>query len=63
VTIIEGELTVTGPDGPHTYRAGDTLVEVPGTIYAAHNSGDGPASLVVSYLIPRGAPVTTVVGQ
>jgi quercetin dioxygenase-like cupin family protein len=63
VTIISGELMVQGPDGPHTYRAGDTLVEQPGQVYAAANLSDAPASLVVTYLIPKGAPVTTVIDR
>ncbi len=63
ITIIEGELMVQGPDGAHIYRAGDTLIEQPGQVYAAANHGDTTASLMVTYLIPKGAPVTTVVGE
>ena len=63
VTIIAGEITVQGPDGTHTYRAGETLVEQAGHVYAAFNSGDTPASLIVTYLVPEGAPVTTLVGK
>ena len=61
VTILEGELMVHGPDGAQTYRAGETLVEQPGYVYAAATVGDIPASLVVTYLIPKGGPVTTVI--
>lgn len=63
VTILAGELTVQGPDGIHSYQAGDTLVERPGAVYSAFNFGDTPASLVVTYLVPRGAPVTTLVDK
>ena len=61
ITILEGELLVEGPDGARTYHAGDTLVEQPGQVYAAATVGDSPASLVVTYLVPKGAPVTTVI--
>src|SRR5215208_902514 len=60
VTILAGELLVEGPDGPRTYRAGDMLVEQPGQVYTAFNRTDAPASLVVTYLIPKGAHVTTM---
>ena len=59
VTILAGELSIEGPEGVQTYRAGDTLMEVPGQVYAAANTGATTASLIVTYLIPRGAPVTT----
>ena len=61
ITILAGELTIEGPEGVQTYRAGDTLMEVPGQVYAAANTGAATASLIVTHLIPRGAPVTTVV--
>jgi quercetin dioxygenase-like cupin family protein len=63
ITIIEGELAVHGPEGAKTYRAGDTLVEQPGQVYAAFNQTDTTASLVVTYIIPKGATTTTVVGE
>ena len=63
ITIIEGELVVHGPDGANTYRSGDTLIEQPGQVYAAFNQTGATASLVVTYLIPKGAPTTTVVGE
>lgn len=63
ITIIEGELVVQGPEGANTYGAGDTLVEQPGQVYAAFNRTGATASLVVTYLIPKGAPTTTVVGE
>lgn len=63
VTMIAGELTLQGPDGVHIYRAGDSFVEQPGYVYAAVNAGNTPASLMVTYMVPRGAPVTTVVGK
>ena len=61
ITMLEGELTVQGPDGTHTYRAGDAFMEHPGHVYAAYNPGDRPASLVVTYLVSPGVPVTTPV--
>ena len=61
ITILAGELIIEGPEGVQTYRAGDTLVEVPGQVYAAANTGATTASLIVTHLFPRGAPVTTVV--
>ncbi len=50
-----------GPDGEHTYRPGDTFVEQPGHVYAAFNPGGTPASLAVTYLVPKGVPVTVLV--
>jgi quercetin dioxygenase-like cupin family protein len=61
VTILAGELSIEGPEGVQTYQAGDTLMEVPGQVYAAANTGAATASLIVTHLIPRGAPVTTLV--
>ncbi|MGD9895310.1 MAG: cupin domain-containing protein [Dehalococcoidia bacterium] len=63
ITILEGELEVVGPAGSKTYRVGDTLVEQPGEIFAASNQSDTTASLVVTYIIPKGAPTTTVVSE
>ena len=63
VTIVDGELVVHGPDGAQTYGVGDTLVEQPGQVYSAFNQTDRTASLVVTYIIPKGAPTTTVVGE
>jgi quercetin dioxygenase-like cupin family protein len=59
ITILAGELIIEGPEGVQTYRAGDTLMEVSGPVYAAANTGATTASLIVTYLIPPGAPVTT----
>ena len=44
VTILAGELSIEGPDGVQTYRAGDTLMEVPGQVYAAAKTGATTAS-------------------
>lgn len=63
VTMIAGEITLQGPDGVRVYRAGDSFVEQPGYVYAAVNTGGTPASLMVTYMVPKGAPVTTVVGK
>ena len=61
--MIEGELTVQGPDGIHTYAAGSTFVERPGAVYAAFNLSGAPASLVVTYVVPQGVPVTTLIDK
>lgn len=48
--MIKGELTVIASDGrEHTFKAGDAIVEMFGTVHYGENRGDGPAELIVFY--------------
>jgi quercetin dioxygenase-like cupin family protein len=61
VTVIEGEITVRMEDGTETtYQLGDMWVEEPGAHAEVGNAGEARARVVVSFLLPEGAELTTV---
>lgn len=60
ITMIEGEITLRADGVATTYRAGDTFTERPGVLYEGGNTSAAPARLVVTYLVPKGASLTTL---
>ncbi|MBV8151190.1 MAG: cupin domain-containing protein [Candidatus Eremiobacteraeota bacterium] len=61
VTMVSGALVVTDAKGTRTLKAGQTFTEPTGYVHAVANKGSIPARVSVSYLIPKGAQVTTMV--
>lgn len=59
ITILEGEMTVRDQAGERVYRPGDTWIEHPGDVHQAGNVGDVKASVLVTFLLPKGAALTT----
>ncbi len=60
-TVIDGVITVRREDGTETtYAVGEMWVERPGEFAEAGNDGDTPARVVVTFLLPEGAELTTV---
>lgn len=48
--MLKGELTIVTTDGrEHTFKAGDALVEMIGTVHYGENRGDEPAEVVMFY--------------
>ena len=63
VRVLEGEMTVRHDDvDDQLYPAGETWVEQPGDVHAAGNVGTELARVHVTFLLPKGAPLTTVAG-
>lgn len=62
VRVLEGEMTRRAHGTDDTFRAGEGWVETPGDIHAAGNDGDVPARVLVTFLLPAGAPLTRVEG-
>ena len=61
ITVVEGEVTSRMEDGTETtYQAGDMWVEEPGDYAEVGNTGEAPARVFVSFLLPEGAELTTV---
>ncbi len=60
VAVAEGEMTVRGGGGETVYRPGDVWIEQPGDVHAAGNTTAAGAQVAVTFLLRRGAPVTTV---
>jgi quercetin dioxygenase-like cupin family protein len=60
VTVLEGDMTVREDGAERTYAAGETWVEIPGEFAAVGNPGASAASILVSFLVPPGAPLTSV---
>lgn len=60
ITVLEGEMTVRDQAGDRVYRPGDTWIEHPGDVHQAGNVGDVKASVFVTFLLPKGAQLTTV---
>jgi quercetin dioxygenase-like cupin family protein len=65
VTVLEGENTFTMGDMKHLYRTGDSFIELPGTVgMEARNAGSSRMSVMATYLLPWGAPLSNpVAGQ
>ncbi len=62
VRVLEGEMTRRRGGAEDHFKAGEGWVEVPGDIHAAGNAGATPARVLVTFLLPQGAPLTTVAG-
>ena len=62
VRVLEGEMTRRMGDAEDVFRAGEGWVEAPRDVHAAGNAGTAPARVQVTFLLPRGAPLTTVAG-
>ena len=61
ITILQGELTLFEDGEENVYQAGDSLVETTDKLYRGGNYTDEDTVLMVTYLIPEGEDVTTVV--
>jgi quercetin dioxygenase-like cupin family protein len=59
--VLEGEITLrhAGMERPH--RGGEAWTDSSGQVHAAGNTGPGKARLLTNFLLPQGAPQTTVV--
>lgn len=62
VRVLEGEMTRRAHGADAIFRAGEGWVETPGDVHAAGNAGAAPARVLVTFLLPAGAPLTTVEG-
>lgn len=63
VTVIEGEVTYRNPaltpDNRQVYKTGESFLEQPGVVAEASNAGPVRASVLASFLLPQGAPLST----
>jgi LPXTG-motif cell wall-anchored protein len=60
VTVIAGELTFKLNGADTVYKEGESFVEVPGQVVQARNASAAQTSVMVSYVIPKDAPLSTV---
>lgn len=60
VTVTEGSMRVRNASGETSYGTGESWVEGEGEVAAVGNAGDQPARLVGTFVLPRGATLTTV---
>lgn len=62
-TVLEGALTHTAGGATRVYAVGESFTETPGVAAQARNAGAVRATMLVTYLLPKGAapsaPVTT----
>lgn len=59
VTVLEGENTFSVNGVEKVYKAGESFVEGPGEVYQARNATAARMSVMASFLIPPGAPLST----
>ncbi len=62
-TLLDGELVRTRKGTPTTIGPGEFWTEVPGDRHAIASSGAAGARMVVTFLLPKGAEVTTPTGD
>ena len=60
IGVVEGQVTVRENGAERTYKAGESWIELAGSVYQAGNLSGAPARVVSNYLVPQGAAVTTV---
>jgi quercetin dioxygenase-like cupin family protein len=61
ITILQGELTLFEDGVENIYQAGDSLIETTDKLYKGGNYTDDDTVLMVTYLVPDGEEVTTIV--
>jgi LPXTG-motif cell wall-anchored protein len=62
VRVLEGEMTRRAHGAVDVFGPGAGWIEEPGDVHAAGNEGAEPARVLVTFLLPAGAPLTTVEG-
>lgn len=62
VRVLEGEMTRRRGGAEDRFKAGEGWVETPGDVHSAGNTGGTPARVLVTFLLAKGAPLTTVAG-
>lgn len=60
VTVLDGEMTVKETGQEQVYKAGETWVEQAGHVVTVGNATAAKASVAVTFLLPQGAPLTTI---
>lgn len=63
VRVLEGEMTRRARGTEDVFKAGEGWIEAPDDIHAAGNASGMPARVLVTFLLPQGAPLTTVAGS
>ena len=58
VTVIEGELTFRTGGADKVYKVGESFIEQPGVPAQARNAGATRATVMATYLLPQGAPLS-----
>jgi quercetin dioxygenase-like cupin family protein len=58
--VLDGEITLRQDGEDVTYTAGQSWTEMPGDVHEAFNSGDTPAHVVATFLLPPGTEATTL---
>jgi quercetin dioxygenase-like cupin family protein len=60
--VVEGVLTMEIEGKPTaTYKTGESFVIEPGAVHEGINNGKVPYKAVVTYIVPKGKPLTTPV--
>jgi len=60
--VVEGDLTMEIEGKPTlTYKTGESFVIEPGAVHEGINNGTVPYKAVVTYIVPKGKPLTTQV--
>ncbi len=59
VTVLEGTMTRRVEGGEQEFRPGGSWIE-PGVVHQAGNTTADPATVMVTFLLPQAAPLTTV---
>lgn len=61
VTVLAGEITFTTQGATKVYKVGESFIELPEAVGVARNAGAVPATVLATYLLPKGAPLSTPV--
>jgi quercetin dioxygenase-like cupin family protein len=60
ITVLDGQLTTRVNGTEKTFRVGDTWTENPGEFFEVGNATNTTASTMVTFSLPKGAPLTTL---
>jgi quercetin dioxygenase-like cupin family protein len=61
VTVLAGAITFRTPDSTTVYQVGQSFVELPNVEAQAANTTSARTSVMVSYVVPQGAPLAAPV--
>lgn len=61
VTVLSGEMTLREKGAEKILKTGESWTESPGNVHSVVNAGAAAARVVASFLLPKGAEMTTMV--